>query len=344
MPDFLDAVASLTDIRDKEHLEVRLVALLFDVLRASTISLWRWIERDGAIRLSEDLNMGAPGLRGAMSIGDVDAEIARPDVVAVCRFAVETSTCSRISLDLHSHLFPLAVETDVGVVLEILRDHPLDSIEERSVLALLRIYRNLVGNLDHGERDELTNLLNRRSFDRSFKAILAPDAVLETKVLLADRRRARDDGKPAHLAVVDIDFFKRVNDQFGHLYGDEVLVLLARLMRHCFREGDRLFRFGGEEFVVILRGTTPDAAITALERFRASVERFVFPQVGTITVSVGFTAILPGDSGSNAFGRADEALYVAKLRGRNQIRSHEHLISEGVLTPRVVTDDNVELF
>src|SRR5213076_2390666 len=104
-------------------------------------------------------------------------------------------------------------------------------------------------------------------------------------------RRHYEDGKEQWLAVVDIDHFKRVNDKFGHLYGDEVLILIANLLQSSFRAHDRVFRFGGEEFVVLLRSTTLDNARKIIDRFRVNVEAYVFPQVGTVTVSVGFVSI-----------------------------------------------------
>ena len=86
------------------------------------------------------------------------------------------------------------------------------------------------------------------------------------------------------LAVIDIDHFKRVNDLSGHLIGDEVLLLLARQMRVNFRFHDQLYRFGGEEFVVLMRCTNHADALAALERFRHQIEIHAFPQVGPITV------------------------------------------------------------
>ena len=103
----------------------------------------------------------------------------------------------------------------------------------------------------------------------------------------SDKRNVQDNS--THwLAVSDIDFFKRVNDDFGHLYGDEVLLLMANIMRETFRGTDILFRFGGEEFVIVLRSTNQQGAHQALERFRITVEEYDFPQVGNVTISIGY--------------------------------------------------------
>jgi len=141
------------------------------------------------------------------------------------------------------------------------------------------------------------------------------------------RRRPASPDQPRWLAVLDVDFFKRVNDRFGHPCGDEVLVLLARLMRASFRESDRLFRCGGEEFVAILEPTEAQYVGGILERFRAAVEAYAFPLVGRVTVSIGYTRVAPRDNGLTAFGRADEALYAAKRQGRNQVVCYEDLAS-----------------
>jgi diguanylate cyclase (GGDEF)-like protein len=128
------------------------------------------------------------------------------------------------------------------------------------------------------------------------------------------------------------------------LIGGEVLLLLARLIRSSFRSHDQLYRFGGEEFVVLMRcGSDVDAAL-AFERLRHNTEHYAFPQVGRITVSIGFTRVEPGDSPSGAFERADKAVYYAKGHGRNQVQSHAELIARGELTLDEKKDGDVELF
>jgi len=146
------------------------------------------------------------------------------------------------------------------------------------------------------------------------------------------------------LGVVDIDHFKRVNDGFGHLIGDEVLVLVARIMRQSFRHYDRLYRFGGEEFVILLRGGTEADAMRAFERFRTNVESYPFPQVNKVTVSVGFTEVQHKDTPSLAFSRADQGVYQAKHEGRNQVLCFESLVRSGVLETEDTHVGDVELF
>src|SRR5690606_26818350 len=133
---------------------------------------------------------------------------------------------------------------------------------------------------------------------------------------LAELRQAQ--GEPHWIGVIDIDHFKRINDRYGHLFGDEVLMLIARILRSAFQPGDILYRFGGEEFVVQMSSTPFEIARTAFDGLRQRVAEYCFFQVGQVTVSVGFTPIERNDTPSSAFDRADEALYEAKKQGRNR--------------------------
>jgi diguanylate cyclase (GGDEF)-like protein len=213
---------------------------------------------------------------------------------------------------------------------------------ERMVGSILRIYRNFHALLDYGERDMLTGLLNRKSFDDSFIKALA-DTVSEPVPAPGTEARRRREASRYFLGVIDIDHFKSVNDRFGHLIGDEVLLLLARLMRGSFRYRDQLYRFGGEEFVSLVRCPDDEAAMRVFDRLRANTESYPFPQVGRITVSVGYTELRPTDSPAAAFERADRAVYFAKGNGRNQVQSHRALVERGALAD-AAKEGGIELF
>jgi diguanylate cyclase (GGDEF)-like protein len=115
-------------------------------------------------------------------------------------------------------------------------------------------------------------------------------------------------------------------------------------MRATFRFHDHLFRFGGEEFVVLMRCAHDSDAAGAFERLRANVERFRFPQVGQITVSIGFSALQPADTPSAAFDRADRAVYWAKQNGRNRVAHHADLVARGLVGEAAVENKDAELF
>lgn len=145
------------------------------------------------------------------------------------------------------------------------------------------------------------------------------------------------------MAIFDIDHFKRVNDEFGHLIGDEVLLLFSQLMTQVFRSGDLIFRFGGEEFVTIFECSGHDDILNILNRFRTKLSQFNFPQIGKVTVSAGYTEISTYDLSSQLIDRSDLALYFAKNNGRNRVCCYEQLIADGSLQESK-KEGEIELF
>jgi diguanylate cyclase (GGDEF)-like protein len=240
--------------------------------------------------------------------------------------------------------FPVTVsdgDTLWGVV-EVLSGSTLDETDIFAAKRLITLYGNMLTMLDYSECDALTGLWNRKPFDDLFYKTLK---TVETDEVSPDgvEHRAAVSTPNFWLAMLDIDHFKQVNDTYGHLIGDEVLILVARLMKTTFRAYDKVYRFGGEEFVVVLRSGDHDSAVAAVERFRANMEAYPFPQAGRITVSVGLTEILAGDTPAAACERADQAVYYAKHHGRNQVCSEADLVRRGLLKVDVKVGD-VELF
>jgi diguanylate cyclase (GGDEF)-like protein len=209
---------------------------------------------------------------------------------------------------------------------------------QRVLPLLLEFYTNFLALLDDNERDVLTGLLNRKTFDLRISKILA--------ALQNQTNRVADKSTPVKycLVALDIDHFKRINDTFGHAYGDEVLLLFSNLMKKTFRDNDLLFRFGGEEFVVLLATTDIGHASIALERFRAAVENYKFPGIGQVTVSIGVALISSDEMPRTTMDRADQALYFAKHNGRNQIRAYEDLVKQGLLKVQDIKAGEIELF
>jgi diguanylate cyclase (GGDEF)-like protein len=155
--------------------------------------------------------------------------------------------------------------------------------------------------------DELTRALNRRSLM----------AHLEQ-----ERSRAERGAEPFSVALLDLDHFKAINDTHGHAAGDEVLRAFALIAHGELRDADVFGRQGGEEFMLILAGTTPQAALPALERIRSAVEARDWDPLGSgleVTVSAGIAGHRRGESVAQLLRRADEALYDAKGAGRNRV-------------------------
>lgn len=238
---------------------------------------------------------------------------------------------------------PIWIKDKASVCLEITNPTPYTSQTTQIISGIVSVYRNFQNLLDYSERDALTGLLNRKTFDDQLAKMIAGELEQSQSSSDSEDRRQKLPEQKHWLAVVDVDHFKRVNDQFGHLYGDEVLILIANLLQSSFRSNDRVFRFGGEEFVVLLRSTTYENARKIIERFRANVEAHAFPQIGQITVSVGFVGVSAYESPVVILGHADQALYYAKTHGRNLVCHYDELVSEGQLTT-TATNDTAEFF
>ena len=155
--------------------------------------------------------------------------------------------------------------------------------------------------------DSLTNLFNRRHFDAEFDR---------------EFKRAKRYNNALSVAIIDIDFFKKINDTYGHLCGDYVLRECAYIIKENFRQTDIVFRYGGEEFAVILTETPQETAWVPLERLRKIIEshEFIFDnEVLKVTVSIGVSSCIEFDSSVEMFADADKALYAVKNSGRNKV-------------------------
>jgi diguanylate cyclase (GGDEF)-like protein len=158
------------------------------------------------------------------------------------------------------------------------------------------------------ERDELTGLQNRRS-------ILAS--------LSEERARFVRGGLAFGVAILDIDHFKRVNDRYGHAVGDEVLRTFAKIVAGSLRSNDRIARFGGEEFLLLLPNTSEARlAVLAAERCRCAVDEYPWTYLAAdfkVTCSIGLTISRAGEGVAEMLARADVSLYRAKSEGRNVV-------------------------
>lgn len=346
MSEVVDHLAELTGFRDRDVLDVTLVSAFRDLLQPDSVAIYRPV--GDAVRQHW---LTRARLRAQESTPSADSVWAELDDLPPLASLPHHQRCldrqTALTVGLGAQvmsLFPLTTERDTCGVLELRTRGPMSDEQTRLVNSILRVYRNFQGLLDYSERDTLTGLLNRKTFDGSFLRVVNPAGVDGATVARAEcDERRRTAPASVWLGVVDIDHFKAVNDSHGHLIGDEVLLLVARLMRSSFRFQDQLYRFGGEEFVVLMRGGSAEQAQGAFERLRANVESYVFPRVGRITVSVGFTQLRPADSPSAAFERADKAVYYAKQNGRNQVAHHGELLSRGIFVEEARTGD-MELF
>ena len=160
--------------------------------------------------------------------------------------------------------------------------------------------------------DGLTGLYNRRQFEIGIEQ---------------EFNRTKRHPSDFSLAILDIDFFKKVNDTYGHQYGDYVLRTVADLMKQSFRKTDLLYRYGGEELIMIMPETNIEGALIPVQRLRRMVEEYDFDYNGVkakVTVSIGLTMNYQNlNSSAEILKSADEALYKAKESGRNRVILYE---------------------
>lgn len=217
----------------------------------------------------------------------------------------------RVALIFVASNLPILLITEIGLFRQV---YPLMVLfNSAGLLVCLSIFRTQY----HAERslreynrmahtDALTGLLNMRSFEETVKETL-------------------QSGGPSYLLLMDLDRFKLVNDNFGHEYGNHVLSTVAGLIRSHIRAADLPFRYGGEEFALLLRNCYPEQALQVSERLRRAVAEhpFALPDGGQlqVTLSGGLVPLRPGLPVGRQVAEADALLYQAKAAGRNRIKS-----------------------
>ncbi len=354
----IDQISTLTDQRDRVSLDIALARVLMELLKPTSVTQYmvmsdgneqRWLPqivmRQGqGVEVNDAMHADFRGLERIEEDSPRQRCLEAKLPVVVENAEGDAASCLTC--------LPLFTSDDMGEtgVVEIRSTARLDAQALASIERVLRVYRNMHGMFMYSERDALTGLLNRKSFEETFYRSLRDDKAQPADVVQAGtdggegpaRRRVRL-GEQFWLAMVDVDHFKQVNDQFGHQIGDEVLILVGRILKNTFRGYDRVYRFGGEEFVVLLRCPDHADAVQTTERFRQKMEQYRFPQVGRITVSVGLSSIVAGDAPDVVCNRADQAVYYAKRNGRNLVCSYDDLVRKGLLQADV-RDGGVELF
>lgn len=211
------------------------------------------------------------------------------------------------------------------------RDREATLTEDAIIKGVLEVFSNYYDLLDASQRDRLTGLLNRQALENSFERIWTILSHSDDAAGDEDGRRAPGAARAHWVAVIDIDHFKNVNDGFGHVVGDEVLLLVSRVMLAELRSSDLLFRYGGEEFVALFTAGGSADALAVLERMRVAVERHSFPQVGHVTISAGLSRADSNDLPQEVLSWADRALYHAKKAGRNRVSDYQSLLAIGAL-------------
>ena len=337
-PRLLDKLVSMTAIHDVELMEFSLLKTLEEFLRPQELLILK-LDRNGRpcyqLRLRQEKY---EIILDSISLSD--------EILAAIEIVRSTKQPFNRQLDstrlltvwhvLQSKSHEIFLVTITGI--------QVSKQDAYMINGLLGVYRNFFAVLSDAQRDQLTGLSNRKTFDDVINKIYF-QRPLSTEPVLIERRSEDEIASPEFwIGMADLDNFKRINDTWGHLYGDEVLLLMSQLMQGHFRENDYLFRFGGEEFVIIIRTQNEEQARRAFERFRVAMETHSFPQVGQVTVSIGVAKMDPSIFSATLLDHADKALYHAKQNGRNQVCFYDNLVSAGLVEETKFTSGEIELF
>jgi len=239
-----------------------------------------------------------PGLDG-LELTDIVKNDYNADVIVMTGYSGEYSYEEAINKGAADFVFkPVRFEELLLRLKRVLKERELQRERER-----------MLGKLQNlAITDGLTKLNNSRHFYHQ---------------LAAEVGRSNRYGHPLSLLLLDIDHFKNYNDQYGHLEGDKVLVRIAGVIKSCLRAMDSAYRYGGEEFTIILPETKAKEAITVAERIRSAVEKESHTPNGGdavfITISIGVTEYRKTEKKSTFVHRADEAMYSSKENGRNKV-------------------------
>lgn len=345
MPKITSLVVEMTKHQDSESFSSGFVEAIGELIPSSQISLFSYVE------------FPAPRFDIVTSLTVERDELGISHYLWECKWPKETLHYLNIHKSRFTkltfyqtdesvfHLFvPIHINGTLTYAVDIASEHRFSEHFE-NVKLITKVAQNYYSLLIESERDSLTGLFNRRVYEKKFTNLITKQILKQREVtgLTTEERRVRKAGAKSWLAMFDVDRFKSINDRFGHIYGDEVLLLLSQHMQRVFRGNDLIFRFGGEEFVIVFEPIEEEQAQNILEKFRKFVESYEFPMVGNITISCGYTQVNTNEHPKSILDNADKALYYAKNNGRNQTCNFEELLQAGLIS---VPDEegDIELF
>jgi diguanylate cyclase (GGDEF)-like protein len=339
----VDSLAEITSHHDRELIENSLLHTLSEYDGAEEFWLYRVISLEPEISL---------GLLAHLSNGQVNTtnypkkHSFPEDIQGQIFTAIRTREIEIYSPTKGEYrvIYPVSNKDDEIIAILIQNTDATNTDKQRLIQGLLRIYTNYLGLIEQTKRDKLTGLLNRETLTNEITQLLIKNSAQnqppskQQSPYENDQRKNND--QTAHwLGIIDIDHFKSVNDTYGHLYGDEILILVARSIESCIRDDDLAFRFGGEEFVVLLKAQDIEAAQMAFNRMRKTIASHTFAKIKTLTASIGITQITNQMGAIDVLGGADQALYYAKENGRNKVCTYEQLVDESLIQESVEDDD-----
>lgn len=352
--DFVDSLAEITSHHDRDIIEHSLLKTLGEIVVTDNESgdefrIYRVLHND------ENIALALMSYAKNRIIDTLNHEIknpALPDYLTkAISVAIEDKTIQIINqcelVDKNHIIYPATNNNDNIFAILIHSCNLFEYEKQRLIHATLRVYSNYLELIDKTRRDKLTQLLNRETLSAEITRILIrnnspKNSILKLKSYPKNDNRQSLENSTYWLAVVDIDFFKKINDVYGHLYGDEILILVARLLTKSIRTHDFAFRYGGEEFIIILLSNDYETANAAFERIRLAINNNTYAKVDNLSVSIGVTQIINQGDPNKVIKEADQALYYAKEHGRNQTQFYAKLLHEKLIEHELDNIPNCE--
>ncbi len=335
LPGLLGKLGKMTSIRDTELLEQSLLKTLGPLVGVLHTSLYRSDDGHALVRVIHHHRSKEVDADGGPRLVETTEEVINlqetpQEVISLTdNVRLLGKPCTRKCGDEMMIAYPLLGGSDICGYFVFQRDREVTPVEDMTIRGVLEVFANYYALLDISQRDRLTGLLNRQALESSFDRIWSAFSQAErSNNDLSGRRQCHP--RNYWMAVMDIDHFKNVNDVHGHMVGDEVLLLVSRVLTQTFRSTDLLFRYGGEEFIAIVAAEDEASASHIFERVRAAVERYQFPRIERLTISIGYShadeTLLPQE----VLSRADRSVYAAKKAGRNRVCEYMELVRQGV--------------
>lgn len=350
---FIDCLAEITRYRDREVIERSLLKTLLEFETESNFRLYQVLHYEPELKLGMLAYASNNTIITAEDINQykLPPYFDKPLQQVINKGEILSIESNENGLSTHI-LYPAFNAEDEIFAILFQSSKTSDYESQRFVHGLLRIYSNYLEMIELTKRDKLTGLLNRETLEAEITRILISNNTPEHHTASPDIIKSEADsrhykGQQKHwLCVLDIDHFKLINDNYGHIYGDEILILVARLLEKSVREFDKIFRFGGEEFVILIKSYDATDAVQAFERIRKVIETHQYAKISALTVSIGGTQITTQTDPRNVIESADQALYYAKQNGRNQAHLYETLVAENKITVKSenITDSEIDFF
>lgn len=334
----IEHIASFTSQRDMDLLVFSLLKSMSSIIKTKRVSVIRFDHKHNPVKELSYTHEVCNVIQDDIQLNE--------DIHEVMDYMLSSNIdkYTHASGDAYLSVYRMSVDQYNPTYLTLNMAQKLSHLEDYLLTGMLAIYKNFNVLLLDAQTDELTGLPNRKTFETSIRRIHDFIALPDTEFADEKREPMNQSCSSYWLAILDIDFFKKINDSYGHLYGDEVLIKLAQIMRRHFRGEDLVFRLGGEEFIVLLRCPDKNACTVAIERFREFVAATDFPGTGKVTLSGGVVKVAREIFHVTLLDYADQALYYSKNNGRNCITFFDDLMAKGIARTEIFQSGGVDLF